>query len=231
MAAGGGARAWQFFRRNDEYGALWRTLAGAAPVFEDAPFPIRRQAHADLAVARFGLFALEDPFAVHGPVSPCWSVAPMLDMVAVREDGPGLAALARGAGTALAGLRLASGALILKLERGGRAQQVRIADGGAFDPLHDNIEARLRPGSGVERRHARSGELWRMLRVPAPPTGRGRGPGIANFCKRLTSRGPGGRSPRSPRCCGGRRRSRASGMSTTSTASGSGAASVAPSTW
>ena len=30
-------------------------LAGAAPVFEDAPFPIRRQAQADLAVACFGL--------------------------------------------------------------------------------------------------------------------------------------------------------------------------------
>ena len=55
MATGGGARAWLFFRRNDEYGALWRTLAGAAPVFEDAPFPIRGQAQANLAVACFGL--------------------------------------------------------------------------------------------------------------------------------------------------------------------------------
>ena len=77
MATGGGARAWLFFRRNDEYGALWRTLAGAAAAFEDAPFPIRGQAQADLAVARFGLLAREDPFAVHGPVSPFWSICCM----------------------------------------------------------------------------------------------------------------------------------------------------------
>ena len=230
MATGGGARAWLFFRRNDEYAALWRTLAGAAAAFEDAPFPIRGQAQADLAVARFGLLAREDPFAVNGPVSPFWSVAPMLEVVAVREDGPGLAALARDAGTALAGLRLAGGALVLKLERAGRAQQVRIAEDGAFDPFQDNIEVRLRPGSGVERRHARSGELWRMLRVPTPPTGRGRGSGIASCCKRSTSRGPAGRSPRSPRRCGGRTRSRACGMRTAGSASGSGAASSAPST-
>lgn len=232
MAAGGGARAWQFCRRNDEYGALWRTLAGAAPVFEDAPFPIRRQVHTDLALVRFGLLAAENPLALPGPASPFWSVAPMLDIVPVRGADRGLVALAHTAGTALSGLRLADGALILKLERGGRAQQLRIAEGGAFDPACDSIEVRLRPDHpGVERRHARSGELWRMLRVPGPPTGRGRGPGIANCCKRLTSRGPGGRSPGSPRRCGGRRRSRACGTRTTSSASACGAASIAPTTW
>ena len=173
MAAGGGARAWQFFRRNDEYEVLWRALEVDPPGFEVAPFPIRRQTQADLAVVRFGLLATENPFALRGPASPFWSVAPMLDIVPVRGEDRGLAALARAAGTALAGLRLADDALILKLERGGRAQQLRIAEGGAFDPVCDSIEVRLRPDHpGVERRHARSGELWRMLRAPGPPTGR-----------------------------------------------------------
>ena len=230
MATGGGARAWLFFRRNDEYGALWRTLAGAAPVFEDAPFPIRRQAQADLAVARFGLLALEDPFAVPGPASPFWSVAPMLEVVPVRLDGWTLAGLARDAGTALAGLRLADGSLIVKLARGGRAQQVRLADGGAFDPMCDSIRAPVDVEPGLPGRHASIERLWRLLRVPGPPTGRGRGPGIASCCKRSTSRGPAGRSPRSPRRCGGRRRSRESGMRTTGSASGCGAASSASST-
>ena len=53
----------------------------------------------------------------------------MLDVEPVPGDGRALAALAREAGVALAGLRLADDSLILKLERGGRAQQVRIAGG------------------------------------------------------------------------------------------------------
>ena len=57
---------------------------------------------------RFGLLAREDPLAAHGPASPFRAVAPMLE-----------------AGAALAGLRLDDGALILKVERDGRALQLR----------------------------------------------------------------------------------------------------------
>ena len=180
MAKGGGARAWQFLRRNLELQEAFETRPDAAPVLEDAPFALRRQTQAERGIGRFGLHGWEDPFDEDGPASPFWAVAPMLDVEPVREDGQGLAALARDAGTALAGLRLAEGPLILKLERGGRAQQVRIGAGEAFDPARDSIEVRLRPGPGVASRHARSGDLWRLLRVPAPPTGRGRGPGIAS---------------------------------------------------
>ena len=231
MASGGGARGWQFLKRNLEYQDEYEARAGEATVFEDAPFPLRRQCGSERGLGRFALYGWEDPFARDGPASPFWSVAPMLEVVAVLGEDRGLAALARAAGTALAGLRLAGGPLILKLERGGRAQQLRIAEGGAFDPVRDSIEVRLRPDRpGVAGRRARSGELWRMLRVPGPPTGRGRGPGIASCCKRSTSSGPGGRSPRSPRRCGDPRHSRACGMRTAGSASGSGAASIAPST-
>ena len=228
MARGGGARGWLFLRRNLEFGEAFEVRADEAPVFEDAPFPLRRQLASERGLGRFGLHGWEDPFAEDGPASPFWSVAPMLDVVPVWEDGPGLAGLAREAGAALAGLRLADGALILKLERGGRAQQVRIADGGAFDPVGDNIEVRLRPGDEWSSRHARSGGLGRLLSVPAPPTGRGRGPGIMNYCKRWTSRGPGGRSPGSPWRCGAARRSRAAGMTRTGSARRCSAASNAP---
>ncbi len=179
--AAGAARAWRFLKRNTEFHEVCAALAVEAPELEDAPFALRRQMRAERGLGRFGLHALEDPFALDGPCSPFWTVAPMLDVEAVREDGPGLAALARAAGTALAGLRLAGGALILKLERGARAQQVRLAEGAAFDPLRDNIEVRLRPGAAFPGRHARIGELWRLLCVPAPRPGRRRGPGIANF--------------------------------------------------
>ena len=173
-ARGGGARAWQFLKRNPEFQDAWAARPDELPVFEDAPFPLRRQTEPERGLGRFGLHGWEDPLAADGPASPFWAVAPMLDVVPVRGDGEGLAALAHGVGTGLAGLRLADGALILKLERGGRAQQVRIAGGRAFDPARDSIEVRTRPGPGVASRHARSGELWRLLRVPAPPTGRGR---------------------------------------------------------
>ena len=121
MASGGGARAWRFLRRNPELQAAWEACVRERPAVEDAPFAIRRQSGAERVLGRFGLHAVEDPFAGDGSVSPFWAVAPMLDVVSVRAGGPGLAALAGEAGTALAGLRLACGALVLKLERGGRA--------------------------------------------------------------------------------------------------------------
>ena len=231
MAGSGGARAWQFLRRNPVYREAFEAFSGEAVAFEDAPFPLRRRVRAERAAARFGLLGFEDPFAEAGPASPFWAVAPTIEAAPVRGAGRGVAALARAAGTALAGLRLDDGALILKLERGGRVRQVRIAAGEAFDPRSDTIEVRLRPGAGSAGAHARAGELLRLLDAPAPREGRGRGPGIASCCGRSTSRGPGTRSPRSRRRCGARARARASGTRTTASASGCGAVSRARSTW
>ncbi len=186
MVRGGGARAWLFLKRNPKYGDAFEARPDESPAFEDAPFPLRRQTRSERALGRFGVHAWLDPFTVDGPVSPIWTVAPMLDVVPVRGGGRALAALARKAGVALAGLRLANDTLILKLERGGRAQQVRIAGGAGFDPADDTIEVWNRPGPCAVQRHARSGELWRMLSAPAPPKGRGRGRGILNYYERLT---------------------------------------------
>ena len=54
--------------------------AGAARSLacRSAPFPVRLQTAVDLAAARFGLLAWEDPYAEWGPVSPFWAVVPMM---------------------------------------------------------------------------------------------------------------------------------------------------------
>ena len=224
MATGGGARAWQFLRRNEAFREAYAARPDTAPVLEDAPFALRRQSAFERGLGRFGLDGAEDPFDEAGPLSPFWSVAPMLEVVPVRLDGWTLAGLAQRAGTALGGLRLAGGALILKLERGGRAQQLRIAEGGAFDPVRDGIRVALDVAPGLPGGHAAVGRLWRLLRVPAPPTGRCRGPGMRSCCGRSTWNGPACRSPRSRRRCGARTRSPAAGTTRTRIATGSAGA-------
>ena len=63
MAGGGGARAWQFLKRNADYATAWRAFIRPAPVAEDAPFPVWRQPGNAGEAARFGLLAWEDPLA------------------------------------------------------------------------------------------------------------------------------------------------------------------------
>ena len=188
MARGGGSRAWQFLKRNAHYGEAWRAHA-PAPGLEDAPFPVRRQAQAGRGAGRFGLLAWEDPFADGGPASPFWAVAPMLEAWPAPAKGPGLAALAREAGAALAGLRLDDGALILKVERDGRALQLRLADGAGFDLRAGTVEFRVRHERSWPGAYARAGDLWRIAGIPAPP--KGRGPGTMKYCLRSTATWPG----------------------------------------
>ena len=226
MATGGGARAWEFLKRNAEYSAAWLGLAPAPDAHEDAPFPIRRQAQADRALARFGLLAREDPFAALGPASPFWEVAPMLE--AWPADGPGLVALAREAGATLAGLRLDDGTLILKVERAGRALQIRIADGAGFDLHTGTVEVRLRFARSWPRGYARTGDLWRVAGIPAPRGGRG--PGIGKYCLRWTDISPGRPRARSRSCATGPSASRGSGSRTVRCARRCATASSAAST-
>ena len=106
------------------------------PVFEDAPFSLRRQSEPGCGLARFGLRGFEDSFNADGPLPPFWSVAPMLDVEPARAGGPGLA-----------GLRLAGRVLVLKLERDGSAQQVLMGDGEAFDQVRYTLSRAASAGS------------------------------------------------------------------------------------
>ena len=177
MATGGGARGWQFLKRNDPYAEACRALTDPAPAFLDAPFPIRRQTGADLEAGPLGLLGWEDPLAANGPCSPIWAVAPMIEVAPAPADGPGLAEMARASGAALSGLRLADGALILKVERAGRARQLRFADGDGFDPHGGSFVPSLSFGPDWPRLNGRACELWRLVGGPAPLAGRGTGTG------------------------------------------------------
>ena len=177
MATGGGARGWQFLKRNDHYAGACRALTGPAAAFMDAPFPIRRQTGADLEAGPWGLLGWEDPLAADGPRSPFWAVVPMIEAAPAPAEGPGLAEMARESGAALAGLMLGGGALILKVERAGRAMQLWIADGERFDAHGGSFVPG--PSFGLEwpRLNCRARDLWRMVGGPAPPAGRRTGTG------------------------------------------------------
>ena len=125
-----GPRAWQILRRLPAYRAAWRRRRPQPGLPEPGPFPVRLQTAVDLDAARFGILAWEDPFSEEGPASPFWSGAPMI----AAAVGPQATPLAGAAAPGLeaAGLRLADGSLVLKLERGAAAAQLLIAPGGAF---------------------------------------------------------------------------------------------------
>ena len=133
-SATGAVSAWRFLKRNPRYILEWWVAASGIPPPGGEPFPIRRQSEADLEAAPWGLLAWEDPLAEGGPASPFWSDAPMAAGMPGRPGTPSFAALMRERGAHLSGLLLRDGALILRIERGAAAGQVRIEDGAGFDP-------------------------------------------------------------------------------------------------
>ena len=136
------ARGWRYFRRHPHYRAAWRARPGEA-AYEPAAFPLRVQSAADLAAARFGLLAWEDPFDAAGPAAPFWAEAPRALAVPAPEELAGevepLAESMAREGAALSGLRLTGGVLLLKLEWGGYAAQLRLAGARTLDPAADRL--------------------------------------------------------------------------------------------
>ena len=167
MATDGGPRAWAFLRRNPEYRAAWRK-AFVRPIYEAAPFQVRIQSRADKQALAWGLLAWENPEVMDGPVSPFWAEAPMIE----AEWGTGPPSIQRflaNSGARLEGLRLADGTLILKIENGEGAAQVRIRTGfGA------GLVLRLGFGRGQAAEFARVQELYELAREPGRGPRRGR---------------------------------------------------------
>ena len=170
MGTDGGPRAWAFLRRNPVYGVVWREGA-TRPVFEAAPFPVRIQSNADCQALKWGSLAWEDPHKTDGPASPFWAEAPMLEGEWVT-GAPALPGQLARSGARLDGLRLIDGTLILKIENGENAAQVRVRAGSGaaigerlvlrhvFDPESTDASARLE-------------DLRRLASEPAraPPNG------------------------------------------------------------
>ena len=172
-----GPRAWQVLRLLPVYQAAWRRRRGRQQpcLTERAPFPIRLQTVADLAAARFGLYAWEHPFAECGAISPFWHVAPMLPS-SVAAGGLPLIGADLPRGVIAEGLRLLDGRLVLKLEMGPAAAQFRLAAGRGFDP-EDGVMAQhnLREGPALFIR--RLEEACALAAGNVPRAGGGRATG------------------------------------------------------
>ena len=161
MTITAGSRAWRFLRRNPRYIEAWRAAAAPAPA-ETAPFPLRVQTEADRKAAAWGLLAWEDPLAENGPASPFWTEAPMEEGKAAPPGGPTLVEALLAPEGRLSGLRLDSGAVILKAEQGDATAQVRVADGDVFDP-YGGLAFDLNFGLRLTSRITRIGELWAIV--------------------------------------------------------------------
>ena len=152
------ARAWKYLRRNPAYIEARGLSAQPAPAVPAQPFPLRTQTAVDREAAAWGLLAWEDPYDEAGPASPFWSDAPMLE-AAPAPQAPLLAELLSEPGVALSGLRLDSGAAVVKVEDGEGSVQIRIADGTGFDPA-GGIELRLPTVLDLRVGLRRTAELW-----------------------------------------------------------------------
>ena len=159
--------AWRVLRALRAYRAAYESQA-EPPAFEDGTaFPVRIQSEADLAARDSWLIeAWENPFARDGPASPFMAGEAMLEAEGSPAARPLLPFLAE-AGARVDGLRLLDGSLIVKVEKDGRAVQVRVTGDG---PLHAGGGVRLRVDYGPDMplAIARLTELWSVSGGPAP---------------------------------------------------------------
>ena len=121
--------------------ADWRAHAGEPASSELAPFPLRAQTEADLKAARWGLLVWEDP-RVRSRVLPFWADVPMLEAKVAKleeSDATALFELVRESGATYAGLRVRDGTFIPYLERGRKAEQVKVIDAEALDPARSRL--------------------------------------------------------------------------------------------
>ena len=187
----GAVSAWRFLKKNPDYIEEWQSVAGDASGPQGGAFPVRAQTRADLAAAGWGVLAWEDPLGKEGPTSPFWADAPMLDAESAGGGAPGLAELLGGA--RLDGLRLRDGALILKIERGRSAVQLRIADGVGFDP-DGGLVLRLGLGLDLPVALARARDLWAIAGARGKAQGLPPGAGKASCSAPSTASWPASRT-------------------------------------
>lgn len=129
---------WQALRSNPEYEADWRAHGGAPSVVEPVGFALRAQTEADLEAARWRLLAWEDP-RERCRFKPFWIDEQMLTAVVV-EPGDPIGEIARATGMSVSGLRLLDGALVLKLHRERRVEQIQVSKGESFDPERSALQ-------------------------------------------------------------------------------------------
>ena len=140
MEVRGPAGDWHALRSDPDYKADWRTHGCAPAVVDAAGFALRVQTEADLEAARWGLLAWEDP-RERSKFRPFWIDEKML-MAVVVEPGDPVGRMARATGMSVSGLRLLDGALVLKVHRGRRVEQIRVLKGDSFDMERTTLQLR-----------------------------------------------------------------------------------------
>ena len=84
---------------------------------------------------------------------------------AVVEPGDPVGMLARATGMSVSGLRLLDGALVLKVKRGRRVEQIRVLEGESFDLERTACELQIRfdghPSTVMPR-------LWNLAAIMKP---------------------------------------------------------------
>lgn len=135
---------WHALKTNPDYRAEWQARGGAPQVVEAAGFALRDQTETDLEAARWGLMAWEDP-RERSRFKPFWIDERMI-AAAVVEPGDTAAPvgmLVRATGMGVSGLRLLDGALVFKVKRGRRMEQIRVLEGDSFDPERSGLELQI----------------------------------------------------------------------------------------
>jgi len=193
-----GVRAWRFIRASKAYRDAWARRRPQPGLPERQPFPVRLRADADAAAMAWGMLALEDPHAER-PLAPFWAGAGVAGGL-LTHDMPPLLRLAEEGGAEVSGLRLDDGALMLRIEGGGRSRTVRLDGVGAFP---EDAGLRLL----LPRDVAAIDDVW--AGAPAPRPGRARGKaGTARWCWRWNARRRGSRRATTRSASGSRSRSR-----------------------
>ena len=175
---GDGVLAWMVLRQVEEYRKAWRRHAAAAGVSaapEPGPFRIRIQTEADLEAERYGMLAWEDPWKADGPASPFWRQDGMPE--GVQQPGAEPLIGLMGDRGAVEGLRLLDGDLVLKIEYGGAAVQIRLGNVARF-PDGGGISIRHAFGLGMPLSVRRLLDFRGVAGPPAPRNGRCRGAGF-----------------------------------------------------
>lgn len=147
---------WHALRVDPGYRAGWRASGVSASVVEPCGFVLRLQNQGDLDAARWGLLAWEAPQERSG-FKPFWIDDGMLVGEFATPGGSLLPvmAVARATGTDVSGLRLLDGALVLKVRRWRRVEQILVPEGGSVDmeraALMLNLRAFSRSRAQAER--------------------------------------------------------------------------------
>ena len=171
---GDGVLAWMVLRQVGEYREAWDRHACASAATEPGPFRIRLQTEADLEADRFEMLAWEDPRKAEGPASAFWRQDEMPE--GVLEPGAEPLVGMVGDRGSVEGLRLLDGDLVLKIEHGGAAVQVRLGNVARF-PDDGGISIKHTFGLRMPLAVRRLLDFWSVAGRPAPRNGRGRGAG------------------------------------------------------